>query len=203
MKMAMTGLCVLVLCAWGISLLGGEKAVSRDYKIRVDRFVSLSEKKSDQASEHILKTRADIAHDLMAQLRDNSSVEAKVYLIYLLGELRYGRAANLLTDHIDLKAPRLDVASAIRRWGPYPAADALTSIGAPAIGEISSRLPKDQTDLRRKLMVGVIWDIKGDKCGRILLEGALAEQTTDPAKANLKASLDAFDSLTRKRQPKP
>jgi len=171
-------------------------------KIRVDQFGGLSEKQSNEACEQILKTHADLTADLMAQLQRKLSDEAKVYLIYLLGELRDPRAANLLTIHIDLKAPRLDPAVAIGRWSQYPAADALTKIGALGVREVSSWLPKDQTALRRKLMISVIWDVQGEKCGRILLEDALARQTTDAGKANMRASLEAFEVLRKSLQPR-
>jgi hypothetical protein len=196
MKIVMLGLCGLVLCGWGIYLLGGEKVVSREYKIRVDQFDGLSEKKSDQACEQILKTYADITADLMAQLQQKSSSdEAKVYLIYLLGELRDVGAVPLLADHIDLKAPRLDPALRKARWGPYPAADALTRIGNLAVRQLISRMPKELTKLQRKLMITVIWDVYGEKCGRVVLEETLAKQTTDAGKANMKISLEAFEEL--------
>jgi hypothetical protein len=194
-KMLMTGFFVLVICCWGTVLPGGDKVVSRDYKIRVDQFGGLSEKKSDETCEQFLKTSADIIADLMAQLEQKTTDEAKVYLIYLLGELRAVRAVSLLADHIDLKAPRLDPAIRKRRWGQYPAAEALTKIGGLAVREIFFRLPKEQTQLQRELMISVIWNAQGEKCGRLLLQETLDKQTTDAGKANMKASLEAFDVL--------
>jgi hypothetical protein len=202
MKKIMMGLFALVLCGWGICLHGGDKAAPRDYIIRIDQFRNLSEKKSDQACEHILKLHSDIGADLLAQLEQKPSDDAKVYLIYLLGQIREGRATPWLAEHIDFKAPRLDPAWRKRRWGPYPAEEALTKIGELGVREISARLPKDQSELRRKLMITVIWDVQGEKCGRILLEDTLAKQTNDAAKANLKLSLAAFDALGKSLKQK-
>jgi hypothetical protein len=131
-------------------------------------------------------------------------------LIYVLGELRDVRAAPWLAEHIDFKAPRLDPAFRKARWGEYPAAEALTKIGPMALREISSKLPKDQTELRRKLMISVIRDVmrtfirdvQGESCGRIVLEDAFSSQSTDAAKANLKLSLEAYDALAKPIQKK-
>ncbi len=197
MKKAVKTLIGLMIFSSAIFLYGGgdAKKSGTEYSIRVDQYSKLTRLESDKATEQLLKTHADVAGDLIGQLQQNPSAETKVYLIYLLGQIRDVRAVGVLTDNIDHKAPKLDLASRIARWGDYPAAEALANIGIMSIQEIAVRLPKEQPELRRKLMVTVIRDTFGERLGRLYLDELAAEQKTDEAKKHLKMSLDAFDSL--------
>jgi hypothetical protein len=89
-----------------------------------------------------------------AQLNNNNRVLA----IYFLGELRPSDTNSIeaLIDYIDLKASRFDPKTRFRRWGQYPAEEALIKIGKPVVDPILNHLPKETSELRRQLMCNVL-----------------------------------------------
>jgi hypothetical protein len=110
------------------------------------------------------------ASNLVYQIReDNVSTEAKVYAIFLLGELRSTNifAIEALVDRIDLKAPRSEPALRLRLWGEYPAVEALEKIGLSAVNPILNRLPNEGIAFRRHLMCKVLIFIEGKKGGNV------------------------------------
>jgi hypothetical protein len=101
--------------------------------------------------------------DLVDQLRHGKLTdEKKVLLIYALGLLHPTDTNSIeaLIENIDLKAPHLDPAYGIPRWGQYPAAEALWRIGVPTIDPILRHLPTESNSLRRHLMCGVLISVE-------------------------------------------
>jgi hypothetical protein len=167
----------------------------------VEAFDGLSATEGDAAANRIVSDYETTCSNLITQLRLAKSDEARTLLIYALGELRAVRAAEVIVEHIDLKPPRRDLALKIARWGPFPAVEALTKIGRPAVNEILAKLQRDVANDRLHLMVEVIFAAEGAKCGRILIENEVATYANDPKiKANLEAALDAFDAMNERMQ---
>jgi len=135
-----------------------------------------------------------VVDELMRQFYDPGlSDEDRVYVIYLLGELRAHKAISVLIKYIDLKATRNDPKTRIARWGPYPAQEALVKIGRHAVWMILDKLPDEKNELRRRLMSHVIIDVHGRDIGAILIRKRL-DLEKDPARwANLEAAQQYFE----------
>lgn len=135
---------------------------------------------------------------LVDQLRQGKLTdEKKVLVIYLLGGLRPKdtNSVEVLIENIDLKAPRMDLATDIPRWGPYPAQDALVRIGAPAIDPILNHLPSEGNALRRHLMCGVLKDkhVESKEAATNQIKERLAVESNPSKRVNLELSLKELE----------
>lgn len=162
----------------------------QEYILRAPDFRSQSAEKLDQTVEQIVSTHRQVSADAIRQLRDgNLSDDGKLYAVYLLGELRATAAVTTLLENIDLKATRGDLKGGIGRWGMYPAQEALSKVGTPAVQMILDLLPAERSELRRQLMCMVITDVEGKEFGGTLVKLRL-EQEADPSRrANLELAL--------------
>jgi len=97
--------------------------------------------------------------NLVYQLREGHlSNDNKTLAIYLLGELHPNdtNSIEFLIENIDFKATKIDPPWAPRRWGEYPAEEALITVGQPAVIPILNHLPSETNQLRRQLMCDVL-----------------------------------------------
>ena len=135
---------------------------------------------------------------LVDQLRHGKLTdEKKVLVIYILGCLRPKDedSVEVLIENIDLKAPHLDPAYGIPRWGEYPAEEALVRIGVPAIDPILNHLPNEGNALRRHLMCGVLKDkhVEGKEAANNRLKERLAREPDPSKRVNLELSLKELE----------
>ena len=99
---------------------------------------------------------------------------AKVYCVYLLGELRADEAVPALLTLIDFEGvPDHNSNRRRARWGRYPASEALAKIGSPAVGPVTAALGDESGETRRKLMVRVLRDILGSDTANFVLQRAV------------------------------
>ncbi len=97
--------------------------------------------------------------NLVTELRSAQlSNDKRVLAIYFLGELRPSdtNSIEVLIGYIDLKASKFDPKTRFRRWGDYPAEEALIKIGKPVVDPILNHLPSETNELRRQLMCDVL-----------------------------------------------
>jgi hypothetical protein len=145
--------------------------------------------------------------NLVSQIRNgNLNNDNKILSIYLLGALGPSdtNSIDVLIEYIDLKALRFDPAFGTRRWGEYPAEEALVKIGEPAISPILAQLSIEQNDFRRHLMCEVVRIVENRKAGAInkydgktairnLLKDRLDKEADPTKKANLELALREFE----------
>jgi hypothetical protein len=133
---------------------------------------------------------------LVNQLRQvKLTDEKKVLVIYLLGIAgpKDADSVEVLIENIDLKAPRMDMAYDIPRWGPYPAQDALVRIGVPAIDPILRHLPDEGNELRRHLMCGVLKSVEHKETAIDQLKQRLTLESNPKKQTNLELSLQELE----------
>jgi len=127
---------------------------------------------SDAVSEELLEIQTikskricpEYIANLVNVVRNGKlDVDKKVLAIYLLGELHPidTNSVTVLIENIDLKAARIDPATRVRRWGQYPAQEALIKIGRPTVGLILQFLPAEAKELRRHIMCDALVQIEG------------------------------------------
>jgi len=145
--------------------------------------------------------------NLVNQLRygqlDNDN---KVLAIWLLGELHPidANSIDVLIEYVDLKATKLDPKTRIRRWGDYPAEEALIKIGMPTVNHILNHLSTETNELRRHLMCVVLVEVEGKK-GEVFngadgkaitqnqIKHKLADESDSTRRANLEAALKELE----------
>lgn len=138
----------------------------------------------------------DVVAYLLRQLRQAGvSADGKVYAVYLLGQWRAAAAVSTLIENISMTAPQSDPRLGIARWGTYPAQEALSRIGSPAVNMIVEKLPTEQGQLRRKLMCSVIYDVEGKTTGQLILQSKIADEGPGTRKINLQEALNILNSL--------
>jgi hypothetical protein len=143
-------------------------------------------------STRLKKVGPEFVAGLVEQLEQGNLIdEKKVLVIYVLGHLRPkdAHSIDVLIENIDLKAPRMDPATDIARWGMYPAADALERIGVPVIDPILNHLPNEGNDLRRHLMCRVLKSVEGKDTANKQIKERLAGESNLSKRANLGLSL--------------
>jgi hypothetical protein len=195
-----------------IYLLAGLSALQAQYFARLSQCATnppdFSVLSYDEADRMVDKeTRKKICFEyitnLVIQLRhDGLSNHKKVLVIYLLGELHSGDTNSIetLIEYIDLKATKQDEATRFIRWGHYPAEEALTKIGGPAVIPILGHLPAEGDPLRCHLMCDVLVRVEGkngtrfnESAGKKIVQDQINRELgreADLAKrANLQAAL--------------
>ena len=166
----------LVLLIGAVPLLGiaGQPASKQD---SVPHFASLETAEIMKSSFDLIASYDGMVDNLRTQLRDESlSHEGKVYISYVLGELRASRAVPELIDIIDLDASSTMKYRAIEWPGAHPALVALTKIGMPAVEEIGKRFSSESNFKRKEYMCQVIKDTLGEEIGYRFLEKQLTKQ---------------------------
>jgi len=168
----------------------------KEYVVKIPDFRTQLPENVSQTVDQAVKSYHDIIGNIMAQLRqDGLKNESKVYAVYLLGQLKAAQAVTVLLENIDLKASKVDPKGGIGRWGVYPAQEALSKIGQPAVNMILDKLPTERDELRRKLMCSVIADVEGKDFGTMLVK-LRSDQEQDPVrKGHLELALKILESL--------
>jgi hypothetical protein len=120
--------------------------------------------------------------------------DSKHLATLLLGNLRATEAVPVLLENIEYKNPRtMVVDEPLGSGGWYPAAEALSKIGMPAIPPTIDNLGTYDTNcLGRQLCCWVIKEILGPRLGKVRLEMAIEESREPAAKENLTAALRHF-----------
>jgi|WetSurMetagenome_2_1015567.scaffolds.fasta_scaffold457184_2 hypothetical protein len=150
----------------------------------------------DEGSDMVNSVDLALGHiesDLLMQLSDeHTAQDTKTYLIFLLGQMRSRVAVKPLYDLIDFKATRMDPAFAPRRWGEFPAQEALVKIGTPAAIEGVNRLGVIDVEANRKSIAKVILAVDGKELGRSRIDFAIAQEKQPDARSKLGKALQYF-----------
>ncbi len=125
--------------------------------------------------------------------------DSKHLAILLLGELRTVEALPVLLENLEYKNPRRLEGSYLDTGGWYPAAEALSKIGMPAVEPTIKKLGGyAQKNKGSELCCWVLKKILGVKLARARLQIAI-EETRDPTvKKNLTAALPYFKTEQEK-----
>jgi hypothetical protein len=162
-------------------------------------FKKLDYEKANQAVERdqLRQLCSEYVTNLVNQLRGGQlSNDNKVLAIYLLGWLRPTDSTSIqyLIDTVDFKASKLDSKTGLRRWGEYPAQEALMKIGKPTVAPILHYLPQETNELRRQLMCFVIKKVGNTEALFAQINQMLGDELNANRRANLEA---AFKELKK------
>ena len=163
----------------------------KSYMIMVPTFEKSNVSTSDYAVNETQKNIKLVEANLLQQLKEAQSMQAKTYIIYMIGNLRSRSAIVELIKIVDFKTNFMDRRQKIARWDSYPAAEALGKIGSPAMQPIVNALGKESDELRIRLLKGVLCDILGSKMAKYYIESAISE-ASDKEKERLKKILILF-----------
>ena len=136
--------------------------------------------------------------NLVLQIQsDELKTDNKVLAIYLLGILRPSNtnAIEVLIRLVDLKALRFDAKTTLRRWGEYPAQEALINIRIPALAPTITHLHSETNPLRRRLLCDVVRCIEGWEGGMKHLRKLASEEADAERRKNLERSVEALEKL--------
>lgn len=214
--------CSVVLIGLGIVglCLAAESMVLR----HLDELKADSIKRREKAVELIVKERKELVNELIRLAKEEVEVvdpntplivypwhDSKHLAILLLGKLRAVEAVSVLVENIEYRNPR-------ERWvrygdiaGLYPAVEALSKIGMPAIGPTIEKLAEYHKDGRGRANCWcVITTVLGPKLGKLRLQLAIEEAEDETAKRNLRAAFSYFprhreeaaEEKTREQKPK-
>jgi hypothetical protein len=119
--------------------------------------------------------------------------DSKHLSILLIGDMRSAEAIPVLLDNLGYRNPAELAGSYLGIGGLYPAAEALSKIGMPAVGPVIDKLasypPKSQGS---EICCWILREILGARLARVRLEIAI-EESHDPAvKERLAAVLPYF-----------
>lgn len=173
-------------------------ANKKDYLIKIPDFSSQSSSSISKDVDQIVNSHNAIVANIVEQLQKEAiSDENKLYAIYLVGQMRAIGAISTLIENIDFPAPKADSSVAIGRWGMYPAQEALSKIGQPAVNMILDKLPGENHELRRRLMCFVLVDVDGIEVAQFMLKHSLAKETDPSRKGNLQSALMILEGLPK------
>jgi hypothetical protein len=119
--------------------------------------------------------------------------DSKHLSILLLGELRATEAVPVFLANLEYKNPRSIVGGFMDVGGGYPAAEALSRIGMPAVDLTVAKL--GQLDPKSKTANTCCWILKeilGVKLARARIHIAIEEARDAAARENLRAALPYF-----------
>jgi len=117
--------------------------------------------------------------------------DQKHLAILLLGDLRAAEAVSILFENLEYKNPKsLDIDARMDEGAWYPAVEALSKIGMPAIDSVIEKLGIYSEDSQvRRNCCWIIKKVLGVKLGRYKLQLATDETQNETVKKNLKAAL--------------
>jgi hypothetical protein len=119
--------------------------------------------------------------------------DSKHLAILLLGDMRSTDAIPVLLDNVVYRNPAELAGSYVGIGGLYPAAEALSKIGMPAVGPVIDKLGKyGEQEKGHSICCWIIKEILGPKLGKARLEMAIEETKDDTVKKNLIAALPYF-----------
>jgi len=126
--------------------------------------------------------------------------DSKHLAILLLGDLRAAEGVSVLLDNLGYKNPKtLYVDEPLDKGGWYPAAEALSKIGMPAVGSIIDKLGVSaQKSKSSELCCWVLKKILGVKLARLRLQIDIEETRDEAVKNNLTAVLPYFKTEQEK-----
>ena len=154
-------------------------------------------KDASDAVNKIADQNRKLVAKLVEEIRQSGfPPDSKLCAIYLLGQLRPKdiNAAQVLVDNIDFVAQQQDLRLNIARWGMYPAEEALSKIGMPAVEAILDiYLPKESNQLRLNLMCAVLQDVLGKEIGIIIVKQRLDKESDPLGKAHFELALKRLE----------
>ena len=166
----------------------------KEYRAFIPMFEGLSKEEADKYSADILVAQSKSINELVNQLSVAKSVDAKVQLIYVLGELRATLAISKLVEFIDFEMQIPIFQPQMRRWGKYPAQEALVKIGLDSVKYIVPRLGKEKADDRRVFLVQVIANIMGKDIAKLMIEKEMA-LSPDSEKGSYQQCLSVLEKM--------
>jgi len=126
--------------------------------------------------------------------------DSKHLATLLLGDLRAIQAVPILLENLEYKNPRSFIQGLLLdQGGWYPAAEALSKIGMPAVGPTIEKLGGYTADsLGHQLCCWVIKEVLGARLGRLRVEIAIEEARDETVRNNLAAVLPYFKTEQEK-----
>jgi len=193
------------------NMIGTEPAAPRpDPLKRTEAVTGLSDeslRKREKMAEEIRNHQVQLIRELIrlagttveplpssdAQFASYPWHDSKHLATLLLGDLRAVEAVPTLVDDLEYKNPRTLLHGLLDKGGWYPAVEALSKIGMPAVGPIIDKLGSYTEDcLGRELCCWIIKEVLGARLGKVRLEMAIEESREPAAKENLTAALRHF-----------
>jgi len=138
-------------------------------------FTTANHRQLDEACIILLKNRQKQMEYMISQFNDEStSIDAKGYIIYLLGKLRYDDSIPFLVEHIDFDAhsDKSRHYYMLETVIKYPAMLSLIEFGNPAMKAILTALKTETNPRRRHLMLFTIRQKEGGR-GKTFIETEL------------------------------
>ena len=189
------------MCFFGaVCAFAGDKSnpKSNDYVIALPQFGDVPIAEGDKAADAAVQAYDDAVANLLSQLRGAKTNNQKTLAIYVLGSLRAKAAIFDLVKMIDFQADRGGLATRTGRWGPYPAQDALSKIGDPAVSPILDALGNEDNKLRRQLMVMVLDDCYGTDVSIFVLKKR-AESAPEQVRARYEKAISMINGWKEER----
>lgn len=126
--------------------------------------------------------------------------DSKHLAILLLGELRATEGVAVLLDNIEYKNPKsIIVSEYLDKGGWYPAAEALSKIGVPAVEPAIIKLGSyEPKSVGCENCRWILKEILGVRLARLRLQIAIEETRDEAAKKNLTAALPYFKTNKEK-----
>ena len=218
------GFCIVAITAFSIgSSFSHNDLRQKDIKrLKSDQSTGLttiagltSENRKDRekAVDRIRKERTELIKDLIELAAEEVELlpssdpifaqypwhDSKHLAILLAGDLRAAEAIPILLENLEYRNPRRLWGSSLDKDGWYPAVEALSEIGMPAVGPTITKLGTyPSKSQRRELCCWILKRILGVRLARLRLQIAIEETRDQPVKENLIAALPYFKTEQEK-----
>jgi len=138
-------------------------------------FITANHRELDEACIILLKNRQKQMEYMISQFNDEkTSIDAKGYIVYLLGKLRYDEAIPFLVEHIDFDAhsDKSRHYYMLETVYKYPGIQSLYELSLPAIKAILTALKTETNPKKRRLLLYTIKRF-GNNTGKVFIETEL------------------------------
>jgi len=131
----------------------------------------------DQEVSRVVEERSRQIDAFLGAFAEASDPAIKARICYVLGILRDQRAVPDLVREIELRDVQETGAGSgrLRRWGTYPARDALVAIGLAAVNGAVTQLEVEPDEDRAQLLASVIRRVMGEDLSVQLLRTRLEQ----------------------------
>ena len=193
---------VLVIClvALGVPVKGGAQKVSEKPKLtRLTEAVLAALRLQGGAQKERLAALsneyADLEVALIREFDKANSVEQKSAVVFLMGRYRLAVCVRHLAENLTLKYESTEDNHKKPLWGMYPAVEALTRIGKPAIWHMLRNIETGKSDEFRRLSTEVIRKIEGTEVACFILGLEIKKAKDEKGRARLEGALEYLEKV--------
>lgn len=195
-------------CAFGLGMLVMRLAGPQEQVVgkvqekmtlaqQVKAVLHLEGKQQKEQLAQLTKDFRDMEDLLIEELDRATTVDQKSATVFLMGWYRCDMCVRELAANVTLQYESKEPNAKLPLWRTYPAVEALTRVGKPAIKPMLGNIESGKSDEFRRLSTETIRRIEGKEVGRFILQQQIKKTRDEIGRKRLEGALEYLESGKR------